>query len=303
MNPAQLPSLAWFALIARHRSLSRAAAEAGISKAALSQSLKALEHQLDTRLLNRTTRTMSLTEEGQRLLDALLPSLNHIDTALQSLTDARSEPSGVLKINTSRLAARLLIEPYLLEFHRTYPKLRLELIMDEGLADIVADGADAGIRLGRNLAPHMIAIPISAPIHLLVVGSPEYLSRNGVPLMPADLAQHQCLGLRNMTQGSLYSWEFKTPDDQQSSGDIELRPEGCMISNDDAFLLQATLQGVGLMQQISLAIQAPLREGRLVNVLKEWNKPLAGFYLYLPSREHMAKKMRVLIDFLKSKHV
>ena len=181
IEPSLVSSLTWFAHIARHRSFTKAATEMEVTRAALSQHLKGLEQHLNVRLLNRTTRDMSLTEEGQRLLDVLQPALTAIERAVAELGEAHTEPSGLIRMNSSRVAARLLIEPHMGEFLTRYPKLRLELVMDDGFSNIVAEGLDAGIRLGESLDEHMVAVPITPPMEMAIVGSLEYFSGTACP--------------------------------------------------------------------------------------------------------------------------
>ncbi|MGH8435563.1 MAG: LysR family transcriptional regulator [Pseudomonas sp.] len=299
MDPSQLPSLAWFAHVAHHRSFTRAAAEMGVSRAALSQSLKALEQQLNVRLLYRTTRDMSLTEQGQRLFDSLQPALGAIERAVRSLGEAGREPSGLLRVNTSRIAAKKLVEPHLAEFLGRHPQLKLEVVMDDGLANIVAAGCDAGIRLGESLAEHMVAVPITPVLEMAVVGSPGYFERHGKPATPADLVQHNCLCYRHTSSGAIYRWEFASPDVEGHTFVVE--PHGSLTTNDDDGMIRAALQGVGLVQHMDLAVREHLGDGTLVRVLQRWCKPFPGFYLYVPSREQMPAKVRALMDFLVEK--
>jgi len=299
MNPSLLPSLAWFAEIARHRSFTKAATALGVSRPALSQNLKALERQLRVKLLYRTTRAMSLTEDGQRLLDALHPSLGAIERVVESLTQTRGEPAGVLRVNTSRVAARLLVEPHLPEFLGRYPQLRLELVMDDGLSNIIADGCDAGIRLGESLAEHMVAVPITPMLEMAVVATPEYFARHGKPHTPADLVRHNCLIYRHTTSGAIFQWEFTSPDEAGRA--FVVAPQGTYATNDDDGMIRAARQGVGLMQHMELAVRKDLAEGGLVRVLAAWCKPFPGFYLYTPSREQMPSKVRALMEFLVEK--
>lgn len=297
MNPNLLPSLAWFALVARHGSFTKAAAETGVSRAALSQNLKALEKQLGTRLLYRTTRDMSLTEAGQHLLNSLRPSLAAIELALRDLDEADGEPSGVLRVNTARIAARHFIEPHLSEFLTRYPRVTLELMLDDGLSNILADGCDAGIRLGESLVEHMIAVPITPPLELSVVGTPDYFKRHGSPETPADLVRHNCVNLRYRS-GGLHDWEFTNPG---SDHEFTVEVKGRYLVNDDDGMLRAALQGVGLIQHINVAVQDAIEGGRLVRVLRDWCPPFPGFYLYAPSREQMPLKLRAFLDFLVEK--
>ncbi|APC87522.1 LysR-family transcriptional regulator [Vibrio parahaemolyticus] len=268
----------------------------GVTRAALSQHVKGLEKQLQVRLLNRTTRNMSLTEEGQRLLDTLHPSLTNIEQALNSLNDLHIEPAGLIRISASRTAARLLIEPHLGEFLSRYPKIRLELIMDDGLTNIVAEGMDAGIRLGVSLDEHMVAIPITPNLTNAIVGSPDYFKRYGKPETPNDLEYHNCLAYRFTSSGTLDHWSLTSPDVDKHT--VIFEPKGNAVFNDDYSMLQAAIQGVGLIKHIDLWVLKYLEEGKLERVFVDWCKPFPGFYLYIPSRENMPKKIRVLMDFL-----
>lgn len=299
MDPSLLPPLAWFAHVAHHRSFTRAAEEMGVSRAALSQNLKALEKQLGVKLLYRTTRDMSLTEAGQRLFDTLLPSFATIEDAVRSVREAVGAPAGLLRINTSRMAAKALVEPHLTEFSARYPNLALELVMAEPLANIVADGCDAGIRLGRSLAEHMVAVPVTPPLSMAVVGSPEYFARCGKPAAPADLARHNCINYRYSGSGALHDWDFHEPGKEGQP--FTMAVAGNLTTNDDDGMTRAALHGVGLIQNIDLAIQPYLADGRLVRVLEDWTHRFAGFYLYTPSREQMPQKVRVLLEFLVEK--
>jgi DNA-binding transcriptional LysR family regulator len=296
MNPSLLPSLAWFALIAHHRSFTRAAEEMGVSRAALSQNLRALENKLGVKLLYRTTRDMSLTEAGQQLFDTLRPMLGEIEHAIQNLTDGGGVPSGLIRINSSRLAARSLIEPHLADFYKRYPKIKLELIMDDAFSNIIADGCDVGIRLGHSLAEHMIAVPISPPLSMAVVGSPAYFEQHGVPKTPADLIQHNCINYRYSGSGAVHDWDFNEAG--KNGQHFTLSVTGSFITNDDESMTRAARRGVGLIQIVDIAVQQYLADGSLVRVLRDWTYSHAGFYLYAPSREQMPSKVRALYDFL-----
>lgn len=299
MEPSLLPSLAWFALIVRHGSFTKAAAAMGVTRASLSQNLKALEKQLNSRLLHRTTRDMSLTEEGQHLFDAIEPALGNIESALRELDDAGREPSGLLRVNTSRFGAKTLLEPHMGEFLARYPKLQMEVVIDNGLSNIVAEGYDAGIRFGESLAEHMMAVPVTPPLEMAVVGSPAYFRHYSAPETPSDLAQHNCIRYRQTTSGAIFRWEFSSPDPDGLGFVVE--PHGSMTTNDDEGMIQAALQGVGLIQHLEIAVRPYLTDGRLVRVLQPWCKPAPGLYLYTATRERMPAKVRALIDFLVEK--
>lgn len=299
INPSLLPALAWFVHIARHRSFTKAATEMEMSRAALSQHLKSLEQQLNVRLLHRTTRDMSLTEEGQRLFDAVAPALKTIDTAVAELGEVQSAPSGLIRVNTSRIAARTLLEPYLGEFLARYPRLRLELVLNDGFANIIAGGADVGIRLGESLDEHMVAIPITPRIEMAVVGSPAYFERHGIPQTPAELVQHNCLAYRFTSSGTIDRWSFTSPDAVAHTQVFE--PRGSALFNDDESMLRAAIQGVGLIKYLDVCVREQLASGELIRVLQPWCRPFPGFYLYAPTRAQMPAKVRTLIDFLVEK--
>ncbi|MDW8312228.1 MAG: LysR family transcriptional regulator [Burkholderiales bacterium] len=301
--PSLLPSLAWFVRVAEHGSFTKAAAATGITRAALSQQLKALEQRLGVRLLHRTTRHLSLTEEGRHLLALVQPALSNIQQAVKELDSAGRDPSGLLRVNTSRVAARLLLEPHLGEFLTRFPKLQVELVMDDGLSNIVAEGCDAGLRFGESLAEHMVAVPVSPPMEMAVVATPEYFKRHGVPKEPSDLAQHNCVRYRQTSSGRIFHWEFSTPAKSKSAArhDFTVEPSGNVTMNDDEAMIRAALQGVGLVQHLELAVRPYLQEGRLVRVLQAWCKPFPGLYLYVPTRNKMPAKVRALIDFLVEK--
>jgi DNA-binding transcriptional LysR family regulator len=300
IEPSLVFSLTSFAHIARNRSFTKAATEMDVTRAALSQQLKGLEKHLRVRLLNRTTRDMSLTEEGQHLLDVLQPALTAIEQAVLELGEAHKDPSGLIRLNSSRVAARQLVEPLMGEFLTRYPKLRLELVLDDGISNIVADGLDAGIRLGESLNEHVVAVPITPPLKIAIVGSPGYFERYGMPESPTDLIKHNCLAYRFTSSGTLDRWSFTSPDAESRT--VVLEPQGNAVFNDDDSMLRAALQGVGLVQHLDLSVRQHLADGSLIRVLEPWCKPFPGFYLYVPSRAQMPAKTRALMDFLIEKH-
>ena len=204
-----------------------------------------------------------------------------------------------LQANTSRVAARLLIEPYLEEFTARHPEIRLDLAKDDGMANIVADGFDAGIRLGESLAEHMVATPVTPPLRLSVAGTPEYFERHGKPCTPQDLLQHSCIRFRTGSEG-IHKWEFTSPDDAHH--DFAIVPEGALTTNDDEAMIRSALQHIGLVQHFEAAPKPYLESGKLLQVLDRWSAPFPGFYLYVPSRMQMPSKVRALRDFLVEKH-
>ena len=296
IDPSLLPSLAWFLVIAKHQSFTKAAIEMDVSRAALSQHLKSLEQRLGVRLINRTTRDMSLTEAGLELFSVLQPAMDSIQTVVHGFLNAQSEPTGVLKIDTSRTAARLLLNPVIEVFLQRHPKLQLELVINDGLSNIIASGVDAGIRLGASVDNGMVAIPITRPIQMAVVGSDDYFKRHGIPETPDDLVQHNCLAYRFSSSGSLDMWRFTSPADGRQ--ELIFEPKGNAIFNDDESMLQAALQGVGVIKHLDVCVEQYIQSGQLKRVLASWCKPFPGFYLYVPTRAQMPAKTRALMDFL-----
>lgn len=197
------------------------------------------------------------------------------------------------------MAAKALIEPHLVEFYSRYPKLRLELVMAEPLSNIIADGCDAGIRLGRSLADHVVAVPVTPALSMAVVGSPAYFKRYGTPRTPADLIGHNCINYRYSGSGALHDWDFNEPGKREQP--FTLAVSGNLTTNDDEGMTRAALQGLGLIQNIDIAIHEYLKDGRLVRVLRDWAHMQAGFYLYTPTREQMPSKVRAFLDFLVEK--
>lgn len=294
LDPSLLPSLVWFARVVRHRSFTKAAAAFDVSRVAVSLQIKTLEEKLNVRLLHRTTRDMSLTDDGQRLWEHIQPALRSIEQAVAQVHEARDEPTGVIRLNTSRIAARTLVEPHLEEFLALYPKLVVELVLDDGISNIIADGVDAGIRRGESVAEHMVAVPISPPMSFAVVGSPAYFKKHPMPQTPEDLAQHNCVRYRLASRASLLNWSFTDPGKPHAFS-VEL--QGNYITNDDLTMVNAALNGVGLVQHLDLAVNPHIAAGKLVRVLEKWCPPMAGFYLYIPTREQMPRKLRVFMDF------
>lgn len=302
MDPARLPALAAFISVARHGSFTRAAQEAGVSASALSQSIRSLESQLNVRLFNRTTRRVALTEAGGQFLERVRPALSMLEAAYELLDETRGEPVGTLRINLPRVASDLLVMPHLAEFARRYPRVVVELALDEGLTDLVGEGFDAGIRLGERLARDMVAVPLSGPLRIIVAGAPAYFSRFPKPSTPDDLARHDCLRYRFSTSRGIYRWEFAQPGTGASRRVFEVKTNGTFVTNDLRTMVDAAEQGVGLLHVIEDFVRPQLADGRLVRVLDEWAPTFDGFSLYMPSRTQMPLKLRVFVDFLKERH-
>lgn len=293
INPALLPALAVFACVARHASFSRAAIELGMSASALSQSVRALEQRLGVRLLHRTTRRVGLTEAGGQLLRETQPALARIGGALQALEEGRDVPAGRLRVTAPRIAVERLVLPHLPAFCARYPQVEVELEVQAALTDLVAEGFDAGIRLGESLAEGMVAVPLGPPQRLVVVGAPAYLHGRPAPATPEALAAHACIRYRR-SDGRLMPWEF-TRDGQDFSIDVGGGP----IFNDSGLGRRMAIAGLGLAQVFEAAAADDLAAGRLRRMLDDWQPPFPGFHLYYPSREQLAPKLRVFVDFLR----
>lgn len=294
IDPTLLPALAAFACVARQASFRQAAIELGVSPSALSQTIRNLERRLGTRLLQRTTRRVGLTEPGQRLLQEMLPALERIGGALQAMEESRDVPAGQLRVTTPRFAAEHLLLPFLPAFHAQYPQVQVELSIQPAMVDVVAEGFDAGIRLGESLAAGMIAVPLGPPLRLAVVATPGYLQQRGVPIRPEDLVNHACLRHRS-SDGRIMPWEFS-----RDGHDFYIEVDGPLLLNDSQLALHAARAGLGLLQVFAHSARAELEDGRLLRVLDDWQLPFAGFHLYYPSRDQLAPKLRVFIDFMRA---
>lgn len=293
MNKPDLSELDAFACVARHRSFSKAALECGVSASALSHAIRTLETRLAVRLLNRTTRSVTPTEAGLQLLLRLEPALREIGEALDQLNDFRDTPRGTLRLNVPRPAARLLLAPLFARFLAAYPQIRLEVVTDDGLVDIVAGGFDAGIRFGESLAQDMVALPLGPPVRLIVVASPMYAARRGLPRQPQELKQHACVG-RRFPSGAVYAWEFS-----KDGEPLAIAVDGPLLLDDDELILRAALDGIGLAYVYEAQAQESIEQGRLLRVLDAWCPPMSGFFLYYPSRRQMPATLRLFIAMLR----
>jgi len=292
MDPDLLAPVAAFARVAKHGSFTRAAADLGISTSALSQSVRALETKLGVRLLNRSTRNLSLTEAGQRLLEHVKPALATLTGALRELDDLRGTPSGSLRLTIPPLVGEIFLGTRLADFSRRHPQVQLDIVSTNRLVDLVAEGFDAGIRLGEFLAPSMVAVRITPPLRMAVVATPEYFARNPPPREPVDLHKHRCIRYR-FDDGGIYRWEF-----ERDGSPIEIDVAGPLISNQHAMILSAVGDSMGLAMLFENQIKNDLKQGRLIRVLEDWCPPFPGFYLYYSSRVHMPLKLRAFIDML-----
>lgn len=292
----QSTALLAFRSIAKFGSFTRAAAEMDVSTSALSQTIRQLENALGVRLLHRTTRRVSLTEAGQMLLARIDPALSEIDAALEETRRYREVPGGVLRLTVPRVAAVLLLSPFLADFMHAYPDIRLEIEIDDSFVDLISERFDAGIRLGEAVQRDMIAIPLGGQLRSKVVASPEYLNRYGIPQHPNELIHHRCLCHHFSGSGAVYHWEFI-----QDGRPFEIALTGPLLVNDNALRIRAAIDGAGLTYAFEPEVSTFLKGGQLMSVLNEWLQPFDGFYLYCSARVHMAPKLRVFIDFFQQK--
>jgi DNA-binding transcriptional LysR family regulator len=285
-----------FLAVARERSFTRAAAQLGVSQSALSHTLRALEARLGLRLLTRTTRNVAPTEAGERLLRELTPNFEDIDAAIARLSELRDKPGGTLRITTGEHAARTLLWPALRELLPDYPDIRVEVISDPSLTDIVTRRFDAGIRLGEQVANDMIAVPIGPPMRMAVVGSPGYLAARPPVKSPRDLTRHDCINLRFLTHGGLYAWEF-----EKKGRPLNVRVEGRLTFNDTGQIHAAALDGFGLACLPEDMVQADVANGRLRRLLADWCPPFPGYHLYYPSRRQPSPAFSLLVEALRKR--
>ncbi|MGE6785410.1 LysR family transcriptional regulator [Ensifer adhaerens] len=283
-----------FAAVARERSFTRAAAQLGVSQSALSHAMRALEARLGVRLLTRTTRSVSPTEAGERLLATLVPHFEQLETELTALSDVRDKPAGTVRITTAEHAAETVLWPKLEKLLPDYPDIKVEIIIDYGLTDIVAERYDAGVRLGEQVAKDMIAVRIGPDMRMAVVGTPGYFEKHPKPIVPQDLTQHRCINLRLPTYGGIYAWEF-----EKDGRELKVRVEGQLVFSRLAHRLTACLAGFGLAFVPEESVLTHIAEGRLIRVLEDWCGPFPGYHLYYPSRRQSSPAFAVLAEALR----
>lgn len=293
MKLNHLDGLIAFWKVAEYRGFTAAAADLAVSPSALSQAIRQLEARLGVRLLNRTTRSVSLTEAGQAYLARIGPALGQVIDAGDELNVLQGRPSGTLRINAARASIAMVLRPLLDGFLRTYPDVQLELTNDEGFINIVERGFDAGIRFGESIDRDMVAVPIGGPMRVAVVATPDYLARMGTPRHPDELVRHNCVRLRFASTGAIYKWEF---DIDGRTVDVDVT--GNLVISDTTFSLDAALEGVGLAYTFEQLAQPHLEAGRLTQVLSDFSPTFPGFQLYYPSRHDQPSKLKALIEYV-----
>lgn len=296
MRKGDFSELAVFIAVAEEGSFTRAAAKLGLSQSALSYAVRMLEERLKIRLISRTTRSLSLTDAGERLLHSLRPAFDHIDSELAALTALHDKPAGTVRITTFRHAARTVLWPVLTKLLPDYPDIVVEINVDEGLTDIVAGRFDAGIRVGEQVEKDMVAVRVSPDIRMAVVGAPSYFADRAVPQTPRDLSDHKCISYRQSTGGGLYAWEF-----ERDGVELDVRVRGPIVINDNEMLVNAALGGLGLVYTFESQVAQYVADGRLIRVLEDWCPPFPGYHLYYPSRRQHTPAFALLLEALRYK--
>lgn len=295
MKRGDLDDLAAFAAVARARSFTRAAAELGLSPSALSHAMRGLEERLGVRLLARTTRSVAPTAAGERLLRSLDPALAEVARGLSALADWRGAPSGNIRLTTFSSAARMVLAPALPAFLLEHPDVSIEIIVDDRLVDLVADGFDAGIRFGETVERDMVAVKVGPEQRTVVVGTPDYFERYPKPQTPDDLRGHRCVNYRLLGGGGLLPWEF-----EKDGQEIRSRPTGQLIVNSELLAGTTVRAGAGLGYMLEVDVAEEIADGRLIQVLDAWCPRFPGLYLYYPSRQ-TTPALRALVDALRWK--
>nr|WP_315290063.1 LysR family transcriptional regulator [Serratia proteamaculans] len=294
MKKTDLSGLVAFVAIAQERSFRRAAARLGVTPPTLSHTMRELEAQVGIRLLNRTTRNVAPTEAGEHLLAQLVPAFTDIDTALESLNTFREQPQGLVRINAPRTAIELALVPHLGRLARDYPGITLEIVAQEGFANIVEQGFDAGIRLGKDLHNDMRAVRVTPDLRLAIVATPEYFQQYGKPNHPEDLLSHRCIGWRKIASGELYKWTF-----QKGTQALSVSVNSALILDDARLMLQAALAHAGIAFAIEEEVSEHLATGRLERVMADWCAPFPGFYLYYPNRRNHPVALTTVINVIR----
>ena len=280
--------------VAREGSFTRAAAQLGVTQPALSQAISGLEERMQIRLLTRTTRSVSVTAAGERLLQSVGHRIDEIEAELDMLTALRDKPAGTVRITCGPNVLKTTLLPKLTPLLREYPDIHIEFDANHGFRDIVADRFDAGVRLGDTIDKDMIAVPIGPKLRMAAVASPEYFAWCAAPQTPRDLMQHCCINERMVQSGKIYAWEF-----EQENGKFHVRVEGQLTFNTSEHVVDAALAGLGIAFLPEEEFGTHLQEGKLIRVLEEWCRPFPGYYLYYPSRKQPSPAFSLVVDALR----
>ncbi|WP_269713872.1 LysR family transcriptional regulator [Caulobacter sp. NIBR2454] len=295
MAKANINDLSAFVAVARQRSFTRAAANLGVSQSALSHTIRGLEARLGVRLLTRTTRNVTTTEAGERLLLTIGPRLDEIDAELAALSELRDRPAGNFRITATEHAAATVILPALRRLLPAHPDINVEVVVDYGLTDIVAERYDAGIRFGGTVAKDMIAVQVGPDLRMMAAASPAYFEGRPKPRTPQDLTAHNCINMRLPTYGALYAWEF----DDKDGRELRVRVEGQLVFNSGGLIIEAALKGMGIACLPDAMLTEYVERGELEPVLTDWCAPFAGYHLYYPSRRQQTPAFALLVEAMR----
>jgi DNA-binding transcriptional LysR family regulator len=294
MQRGTLEDLRALVAVGHERSFTKAAAKLGVSQSALSQTIGQLESRLGVRLLTRTTRNVSLTAAGERLVGTVAPRIEEIETELAAVSELREKPAGMIRLTATEYATDAILVPKIAKLLREYPDIKVEIVIDYGLTDIVAQRLDAGVRSGEQVASGMIAVRIAPDMRMAVVGSPSYFKNRSEPKKPQDLLGHNCINLRLPSHGGLYAWEF-----EKGGRELKVRVDGQLVFNSTGQILSAALAGLGLAYVPEGMAQPHLARGRLKRVLADWCLPYPGYHLWYPSRRQSSAAFALLIEALR----
>jgi DNA-binding transcriptional LysR family regulator len=294
MRATEYGELRAFAAVAQERSFRKAATRLGVTPSALSHVIRALEERLGTKLLHRTTRSVAPTEAGSALLCRLVPAMAEIEQAVSEVGAFSDGPRGRLRINLPRLAAEAVLLPKLGSFARLYPEIVFDFVVDDSMADIVAEGSDAGIRSGAHVHGDMIAVRLTPDLRGAVVASPDYIAARGAPKTPHDLRGHRCINYRWANDGAVYRWQFRREEEA-----LEVRVDAAVTVNDTNVIIGCALAGLGFAYMLEDVVAEHLAEGRLVRVLDEWCPSNSGFHLYYSGGRHMSPPLRTMIEYFR----
>ncbi len=296
MRRENTSDLAAFIAVARELSFTRAAAKLNVSQAALSYTIRTLEERLGLRLLTRTTRSVSVTDAGDRLLRSIGPLFDEIGREISALSALRDKPAGTVRITTVEHATETILWPAIAKLLSAYPDINIELINDYGLTDIVGDRYDAGVRLGEQVDKDMIAVRIGPDFRMAIVAAPSYFERRPRPQKPQELTQHDCISMRLPTSGGLYAWDFR-----KGAREVKVRVQGRAVFNNVGLIRDAAVRGLGIAQIVEDFVQPLIKSGKLVRVLEEWCPLRPGYHLYYPSRRQPSPAFAIVVDALRQK--
>lgn len=294
MEKTDFNQLTWFRVVAEERSFTKAAAKIGVAQSTLSYAIKQLEAGMGIRLLTRTTRNVTTTPAGKRLLDTITPRMAEIEEEIAALMTFRDKPSGSIRLTLSDHALESAVWPKLKPVLRDYPDITVELILDSTFRNIVEEGFDAGVRLGESVEKDMIAVKIGPDWRLVAVASPEYLTQYGMPEHPQDLVRHRCINMRHESAGGLYAWEF-----EKDGQELRVRVRGQLTFNNSYAMIDAAVSGYGIAYVPDNIVEQHVASGELIQVLDDWSPLFDGYFLYYPSRRQNLPAFKVIIDALR----